>query len=295
MIEKVLADRVKLLAPTDALQQENALAEALQHFVLASLGRTRFFEDACFHGGTCLRILHGLERFSEDLDFLLKVPSREFRWSPFLEAIVRDSRAFGLHFEVQDRSDEVAAVQKAFLKTDSIGSVLSVDLPFSRQKDRKLKIKLEIDTNPPAGSGFATQYLTFPVTTALTTQTLGSSLALKCHALLCRRYTKGRDWYDFLWYVSRRVDPDLALLGTALAQQGPWAGQKTEVTDTWLVETLRAKILEVDWRVARQDVMRFISAREQPGIDLWGPELFLSSLDRMGRLMSGRPSPDGER
>ena len=114
-----------------------------------------------------------------------------------------------------------AAVRKAFVKTDSIGSVVTLGLPFERVSSKKIRIRLEIDINPPQGSSFETSYLSFPTTAPLTTQTLPSGFGTKTHALLCRRYVKGRDWYDFLWYVARRTVPDLALLGNALLQQGP--------------------------------------------------------------------------
>jgi len=146
----------------------------MQHYVLASLSRAGIFSEAIFHGGTCLRIVHGMRRFSEDLDFLLKRPDPEFRWAKYLESVARDCAREGIAFEVQDKSASGTAVQKAFLKTDSIGKFLLLSLPFERHNPRKIRIKLEIDTNPPAGSGFQTSYITFPVTAALTTQSLPS-------------------------------------------------------------------------------------------------------------------------
>lgn len=216
MIGDILSERIRDYSPADTLEQENVLAELLQQFVLASLSRARFFSRAGFHGGTCLRILYGMNRFSEDLDFLLKEPNPDFKWEPYLERIRSDCRDEGINFEIRDRSSAETAVKKAFLKTDSIGQILTLELPFSRHAARKIRIKLEVDTNPPAGSVFETRYINFPLTAAITTQTLESGFATKSHALLCREYTKGRDWYDFLWYVSRKIVPDLALLGHAL-------------------------------------------------------------------------------
>ena len=130
-------------------------------------------------------------------------------------------------------------------------------------------LELEIDTNPPTGSAFTTSYITFPVTAPLTTQTLASSFALKLHALLCRSYVKGRDWYDFVWYVARRVSPTLELLRNALHQQGPWAGQSFAVTTDWVQKNMEAAIRRIDWDVARNDVQRFLPLREQDGLRLW--------------------------
>jgi len=202
MISDIFRQRISALGPGNAVEQENMLQELMQHLVLASLSRAGFFSVGCFHGGTCLRILYGTSRFSEDLCFLLKKPDPGFRWNPFLERIRRDCLADGIHFDVQDKTRADTVVQKAFLKTDSIGQILTLDLPFQRDRGKKIRVKLEVDANPPAGSRFESRYITFPMTAAITTQDLGSGFATKSHALLCRGYTKGRDWYDFLWYVS---------------------------------------------------------------------------------------------
>ncbi len=175
-------------------------------------------------------------------------------------------------------------MQKAFLKTDSIGKILLMDLPFERYHHRKIRIKLEIDTNPPAGSTFTTSYIAFPETAPLTTQSLESGFALKLHALLCRPYVKGRDWYDFAWYVARKVVPDLELLSHALDQQGPWAGQQITVTMPWVQEHLEAVIRRIDWRTAREDVQRFLPLREQEGLHAWSVDFFLHYLARMNDL-----------
>ncbi len=281
MLDRVLSAKLREYAPANAVEQDNVLQEVMQHYVLASLARASLFTDAIFHGGTCLRIVNQISRFSEDLDFLLKRPDPGFRWQSYLKAVQKDCAQEGIAFEIQDKSEAASAVRKAFLKTDSIGRLLTLELPFERYHARKLRIKLEIDTNPPAGSAFTTSYITFPVTTALTTQTLESSFALKLHALLCRSYVKGRDWYDFVWYVTRKIRPDLALLEHALDQQGPWAGRRMNVTWAWMIETLRVVIGQIDWSTARQDVQRFLPLREQESLSLWGSEFFLYYADMM--------------
>ena len=287
MIADVLNARIREYAPVDAREQENVLQELMQHYVLASLSRAGMFPEAIFHGGTCLRIVHGMNRFSEEFDFFLKRPDPAFRWGKYLELVARDCAQEGIAFELQDKSAAVTTVQKAFLKTDSIGKFLLLVLPFERHNPRKIRIKLEIDTNPPAGSGYQTSYITFPVTAALTTQSLASGFGTKAHALLCRRYVKGRDWYDFVWYASRRIKPDLQLLHNALLQQGPWAGQDLRVTPAWFCDNVAAVIRRVDWREARLDVQRFVPAAEQPGLDNWGAEFFLYQLEEVRRVLLG--------
>lgn len=281
MLTKVLGAKLSQYAPENQIEQINVLQELLQHYVLAGLSRAGLFAVAMFHGGTCLRIVNGLNRFSEDLDFLLKTPDPGFRWHHFLNAVQKDCALEGILFDVQDKSRADTMVQKAFLTSQAIGNLLTPDPPIQRHLTRKIRIKLEIDTNPPEGSRFATSFITFPVTAALTTQTLESGFALKLHALLCRPYVKGRDWYDFVWYVARKTIPDLALLGHALYQQGPWAGQPLRVDPDWVMANMAATIRRIDWAGARNDVQRFLPLREQEGLRVWGADFFLHQLDRM--------------
>ncbi|MHB8782044.1 MAG: nucleotidyl transferase AbiEii/AbiGii toxin family protein [Desulfobacteria bacterium] len=281
MLDRVLSARIRDYAPTNSVEQENVLQELMQHYVLSSLSRAGLFAEAMFHGGTCLRIVYGMNRFSEDLDFLLKRSNPDFRWQGYLESVRKDCEREGIHFEVQDKSQAGTAVQKAFLKTDSIGKILELDLPFERHQARKIRIKLEIDINPPSGSTFTTSYITFPVTAPMTTQSLDSGFALKLHALLCRSYVKGRDWYDFVWYVARKTAPDPDLLSKALRQQGPWAGQPIAVTGHWVRENMEATIRRIDWPAARDDVQRFLPLREQEGLRAWSADFFLHHLARM--------------
>jgi len=289
MIGEMLADKIREYRPANAIDQENVLQELMQLFVLAGLGRAGFFREAEFHGGSCLRIVRRLDRFSEDLDFVLKKADPGFGWSDYLDRVVRDCAGEGIRFEVLDKSQAGTAVKKAFLKTDSIGKVLVLDLPFARHSSRKVKIKIEIDTNPPAGSTYETSYISFPALTAITVQKLESSFASKSHALLCRSYVKGRDWYDFLWYAHRGVHPNFALLANALEQQGPWAGQRVDVTPDWYSAELRNVIARIDWPGAADDVRRFLRPRQQEGLGLWSGELFLHALDTLTEALPGEP------
>jgi len=275
MIEDVLKARFDEYAPANVLEQENMLKETLQHYILASLSKHGLFSEAIFHGGTCLRIINGMQRFSEDLDFLLKEPDTAFTWDKYVAGVQRDCRAEGIEFETVDRERSETAVRKTFLKTDSIRSLLYFQLPFGRHRQHKIRVKLEIDTNPPAGSSFETAYLMFPRPEPLTVITMGSGYALKLHALLCRPYVKGRDWFDFLWYAARKVSPDLNLLANALDQQGAWAGKRPDVTRNWLSVSLTSRIKQIDWAQAREDVQRFLPLSEQAALRNWDQELFL--------------------
>ncbi len=288
MIKDLLAARLREYAPANALEQEHALAEIMQHYVLASLARAGFFSHAAFHGGTCLRILHAMNRFSEDLDFVLKAPDGSFTWEPYLARIRRDCADEGIRVDAQGRAAQETAVRKVFVKTDSIGQMLSLELPFARNRPRTIRIKLEVDTNPPAGATLDTRFITFPITAAVTCMDLASGFGSKCHALLCRDYTKGRDWYDFIWYASRRIAPNLGLLSRALDQQGPWAGQHLTVTGRWLLDALHDRIASIDWPATADDVARFVMSREQAGLAAWSPALFLQQLETIESAMRGQ-------
>ncbi len=221
MISKVFSEKLRDYNPENEIEQEHVLQELMQMLTLSMLAKSDFFTLAAFQGGTFLRIFHNLERFSEDLDFTLKQQCSAFDWAPYLELVRKECEAEGIHLEVIDKSRSSDAVKKAFLKSDSIGKILILDLPFDRFVKRKIKIKFEIDTNPPPGSQFETQYLSFPIPAPVTTQKLPSSFAGKLHALLCRPYVKGRDWYDFLWYVSKKTLLEAMLLENAVKQIRP--------------------------------------------------------------------------
>jgi hypothetical protein len=121
---------------------------------------------------------------------------------------------------------------------------------------------------------------------AITTQDLPSAFAGKNHALLCRSYAKGRDWYDFLWYVNKMIVPNMALLHAALVQQGPWQDQTIELTPDWLLRELRTIIQQNPWPEIVQDVRRFLPASRQGQLDLWNAEFFLYHLDKLGETLS---------
>ncbi|HOX84537.1 MAG TPA: nucleotidyl transferase AbiEii/AbiGii toxin family protein [bacterium] len=116
MLDRILSSRLAYYAPSNAIEQENALQEILQQYVLAGLSRAGLFQQAVFHGGTCLRILYGMNRFSEDLDFLLKQANPAFRWQRYLESVQKDCAGEGIILEVQEKSRAGIAVQKAFEK-----------------------------------------------------------------------------------------------------------------------------------------------------------------------------------
>jgi predicted nucleotidyltransferase component of viral defense system len=235
---------------------------------------------AAFQGGTSLRILHKLPRFSEDLDFILKAPNPEFSWGDYLPRLIEGLKEFGLQSEVLDKDRMERNVRQAVLKDNSISNQLNLRF-YQGHATPTLKIKLEIDVNPPAGSGFDYTYLDFPLDFEVCHQDLASNFALKIHALLCRQYLKGRDWYDFNWYSKQRVKPNLPHLQAALFQYGPWKDQQLTVTTEWVMHALGEKIASIDWTAAAQDVERFLNLAEKQSLKLWSERFFRTKVERL--------------
>lgn len=261
------------------LEEEHALKEIVQEIILFGLWQANFFKVAAFQGGTSLRILHGLTRFSEDLDFILLEENPTFIWQPYLDSLMNTCKDFGITPVIIDKNKMDSAIRSALIKDTSIANQLNLSF-INSNSSRSLKIKLEVDSHPPTGSGFDYTYLDFPMDFEVYHQDLSSNFSLKIHALLCRDYVKGRDWYDFNRYVARRVFPNLPLLESALDQYGPWKGKRHQVTDDWLKEALADKIASINWNHARADVVRFVKPVEQKSLSLWGEAFFLSKLDK---------------
>jgi len=269
----------------DAIEdEEHALKEILQEIALYGLANAHFFDKAIFHGGSALRILYGLPRFSEDLDFLLKSPDPHFEWEPYMDAIIMTFKQFGVHPEIIDKSRVTNAVKKMFLKDNSIGKI--INLSFAHHPGKKLMIKFEIDTNPPLGSNFEVKFLEFPLDYSIIAQDLSSSFAGKCHALLCRGYIKGRDWYDFAWYVAKKIPPNFIFLEQEIYQQGPWANHKNIVTPAWFIEAMQQKINSIDWKKAANDVETFLNAPGKKTLNLWGVDFFMDKLKKLENIIS---------
>lgn len=266
------------------IEEQQAIREITQEVVLAALGRGDFFKQALFQGGTCLRIFYGLNRFSEDMNFILRETNPDFQLKDHIKHLTDELAAYGYNIEITDRDRADVTVKKVFLKDDSLGKV--IDLRHANQAGpmAKIRIKLEVDTNPPAGSGHELKYLDFPFVSSVAVPDRPSLFAGKLHALLCREYIKGRDWYDFIWYTGNRTGINYAFLTSAINQLGPWQGQSITVDKAWLLSELERKIVSMNWKQAAEDVRRFVRVAEQPSLDLWSKDLFLGQLDKLRRV-----------
>ncbi|MCG8334671.1 MAG: nucleotidyl transferase AbiEii/AbiGii toxin family protein [Proteobacteria bacterium] len=259
--------------------EENAVKEITQEVILFSLSRTDFFSKASFQGGSCLRIVHGLDRFSEDLDFVLNKVDLNFELSPYLAKVSQTMNVYGYDIEVTGKDKADSHIRKRFIKDDSLKKILN----FRHYSDsaKKIKIKFELDVNPPLGSANDQEYLDFPIDFSIAVQNKPSLFAGKCHALLCREYTKGRDWYDFSWYCSKKTKPNYILLSSALNQSGPWKNLNPKVNREWLLEMLQKKIKNINWDEAIKDISRFLKPDKQDQLSLWGTRFFLKKAAKI--------------
>lgn len=279
-MKDIIQKRLETHYETNTADDElNALKEITQEVALYAFSKVGFFEKACFIGGTCLRIVHSLDRFSEDLDFSTKRVEQNFDLDEYLTRVMDVMSPYGFGLTVDDKDLGDRNVQTRFLKDDSIKKVLT----FKHRQDerQKIKIKIEVDTSPPPGANHKVEYVDFPDDFQIKAYDLSSLMAGKLHALLCRSYPKGRDWYDFSWYIKNNCSPNLNLLENALNQQGPWKGKKLSITKELLKDQLIQKINSLDWHDLKLDVQKFLLAEKASALDLWNAEFFKSKVHKM--------------
>lgn len=286
MNHNIIHERLKNYSPATLEEEEDALKEILQEIILNGLSNAHFFDKAIFHGGTCLRLVHNLQRFSEGLDFRFKQVDPDFKWQPYQTAIEEICKQYGISPEIKDKSVADRFVPKMFVNDNSICKLL--ELSFKHHPDKKFTIKLEIDINPLAGSTTERKFLDFPIEFPIEIPDISSQFASQSHALLCRSYVKGRDWYDFLWYIQKKVVPNFQLLSNALNQQGVWAGQSIQMTPTWYLETLETRINSIDWEAAKKDVAPFLRVQERKSIAFWSTDFFREQLGKLGDELKQR-------
>ena len=233
--------------------------------ILASLQRSGAMASLAFHGGTALRFLYRLPRYSEDLDFALELAKDRYDFRGYLAALRRDldREGFSVEFKVKDKK----TVHSAFVRFPG----LLFDLDLSPNRSQVLAVKIEVDTNPPAGAGLATTLIRRHATLQLHHHDRATLLAGKLHALLQRPYVKGRDIYDLFWYLS---DPDwpppnLAMLNNALIQTG-WS--ELVLTDEVWRGILLAHMQTLPWQQVRSDVEPFLETASD--LQLLTPENF---------------------
>ena len=253
--------------------EKNAIKEIVQEVTLAGLARTDFFKHAAFYGGTALRIFYGLNRFSEDLDFTLLSPSEDFEFSKYIQAINDAVESLGLVFEVKEKKKGVnATVKSAFLKGNTKEQFL-IFYPSSNfvreiNNNEKIKIKLEIDVNPPLHATTEFKYRLLPNNYRVQIYDESSLFAGKLHAVIARKWktrTKGRDFYDYVFYLSKNIPVNLLHLESRLKQANTIDNDFSLTLDS-LKDLLFKRFDEIDFEAAKQDVKPFI--KDTDNLDL---------------------------
>jgi len=270
----------------------DALREILQEIVLLGLYDAGFFKRAAFYGGTALRILHNLPRFSEDLDFSLLESNPKFNLKPYEDAIISSLKAFGfdVSIEIKEKNNS-SAIASAFVKGNTIEHLININAPKDItnkiHRDQAVKIKLEVDTNPPLE--FETQNVIrlTPRPFSINAFTLPSLYAGKMHAILCRAWSsrpKGRDWYDLVWYIANDVELDKKHLKARLSQGCKYLESNeinipNELTKQNIKELLLQRIESLDVTKAKNDVQPFI--KDMREIELWSKEFFIAIIENI--------------
>jgi hypothetical protein len=256
-----------------------ALREIMQEIALLGLWRGKFFEKAAFYGGTALRILHGLDRFSEDLDFSLLEKSESFEPSEYGDFLKRELASFGFSVDITAGVRTArTAIRSAFLKADTRTQMIAVEfepeLVRRIPRNQVIKIKLEVDTDPPPGFSTESRYLLRPIPFAVRTFGLPDLFAGKMHAVLCRGWksrVKGRDWYDLVWFAARHPELHLRHLEQRMRQTGHWA-RPAALTEADLRELLAQRIDRVDIDQIRKEVEPFV--KDPESLSIWSKEFF---------------------
>lgn len=251
---------------TTEQQKRNAIFEVNQQVILAGLYNGGFFNEAAFYGGTCLRIFHGLQRFSEDMDFSLLAPNENFDFTQYFQPIIDQFALVGREVEIRKKDKKnFGKVESAFLKDNTD----VYDITF--QTEKSVKIKIEVDTQPPLKFKTEQKLLLLPQSFMTRCFTLPTLFAGKMHALVYRAWknrVKGRDWYDFEWYVRHNIPLDF----THLSERALQFNQEELDKETFL-QKLNERLATADINQVKADVFPFV--RNPKELDIWSNDYFL--------------------
>ena len=259
--------------------KKNAVKEIMQEVVLCGLSRGGFFQKAAFYGGTALRIFYGLDRFSEDLDFSLTAPDPDFDLSSYFPTLRKEVASYGLNVEISEKEKtKESAIRSAFLKGNTKEHLLlfyaSDPAAIAIAGNETIKIKFEVDTNPPMGATFEHKYRLLPAPYEVALYDMPSLFAGKAHAVICRAWksrVKGRDLYDYVFYLSRGASLNTEHLKARLVQSGAWKADDSFTIDD-AKKLLCARFEMIDYAQAKEDVRPFV--KDTASLDLWSAEFF---------------------
>ena len=272
----------KSLSPADYRKN---LRDLLQKICLLGLWRSGFFEHAAFYGGTALRMLYGLDRFSEDLDFSLFKPQPEFQLRDYLNYVQRELKAWNISAEVSMIDKSSSKIESAFIKANTLKSLLDLKIPRADldrlHRDEISSVKFELDPMPPCSFTSEFRYVLEPIPFSICTMSPPDLFAGKMHAVLaqsCKNKVKGRDWYDLIWFVSNKIALNLPHLEARLKQSGHLKTDVILKKDAFR-QMLLEKIKNLDFENAKQDILSFIPNPDS--LMNWSKELFENLVDQI--------------
>ncbi len=266
--------------------KKNAIKEIMQEIVLCGLARSGFFKEAAFYGGTALRIFYGLDRFSEDLDFTLIYPNNDFDFGKYFPILENEIASYGMNFKVEEKIKSFDSnIKSALLKGNTKEQFLTF-YPSSSDSlkvihNEVIKVKLEIDVNPPQFATTENKFGLLPSPYQVRVYDIPSLFAGKIHAIICRLWkerVKGRDLYDYIFYLTLGAKVNLKHLKSRLIQSN-YIDDDFELTIESLKEILKEKFEAIDYLSAKSDVMPFI--KDIKSLELWDKDFF---IDITGRL-----------
>ncbi len=257
---------------TTEQQKRNATFEVNQQIILAGLYNGGFFDEAAFYGGTCLRIFHGLQRFSEDMDFSLLAPNKAFDFNRYFQPIIDEFALVGRKVEITKKDKKAfGKAESAFLKDNTD----VYDVTF--QTEKSVKIKVEVDTQPPLKFNTEQKLLLLPKSFMVRCYTLPNLFAGKMHALLYRTWknrVKGRDWYDFEWYIRHNTPLDFNHLHERTLQFN-----QEDISKELFLEKLKQRFSTADINQVKTDVLPFV--RNPKELDIWSNDYFLQLASKI--------------
>ena len=262
------------------------MKEIIQEIVLEGLSRGGFFDETAFYGGTALRIFYKLDRFSEDLDFALINPNKDFDLSKYFIYIEKELKAYGLNLEINSKQKSIESnITSAFLKGNTLEHILKF---FPNETDHKyasilkdIKIKFEVDINPPSGATYEEQYKLLPSPHQIKLYDKESLLAGKIHAILCRGWktrTKGRDLYDYIFFLANDTKVNIELIKNKLIES-KYINSDSNFDINILKELLINKFNEIDFEESKEDVIPFI--KNVDTLNIWSKDFFISITDKL--------------
>ncbi|HUH75381.1 MAG TPA: nucleotidyl transferase AbiEii/AbiGii toxin family protein [Chitinophagales bacterium] len=280
----MIKDWIAEYNPSNEEEVLSALREIMQEIVLAGLSRTDFFGKAAFYGGTALRIFYDLDRFSEDLDFSLLKSTPDFSLEPYFMAVIEEFEAVGMTVNVREKDKKIKTkVESAFLKSETIWKELVLEDIVKQvgiKSNRTIKIKIEVDCQPPLGFETEEKLLLRPFSFYVKCFTRPSLFAGKMHALLFRKWksrVKGRDWYDLEWYIKKNIPLDVQHFLQRAKDTGDW--EKESIAKEEILQLIKDKIDAVSMDSVKEDVVRFI--KDDKVLDIWSKEYFHLLIEKL--------------